>query len=595
MAVTVSAIRPVAHLPLILGILRQLEVATIIDGFLPLHPDHVLSGGRGVEALVLAILDGHHALYKVGTRLEERGMLSLLQGGLARESLNDYRLGQILDALFAANLNQVFGAVALQALAVYAIPTPWLHQDTTTVALYGAYTDPEEGKAKTRGEVAEEPAQPVAPRPAYGHSKDGRPDLKQVLLSLGVSGDGGLPLRLGLRDGNTSDSTETPVALEECLALGLAGVIGIVADSKAYSQRTLGLCIEKQIGLVTRVPRTCTVRQELEAWGRQQPALPVLLEKPGRTRQEGPRRWRGQSVLRCVDVEYADGRTEQEAIRFVVVHSDPLAQQEAKAYATAHAKEAERVADHITRVEAKHFACVADAEAAIADYEGRGSGRRGRRPQRWRSHVLRYRVEAFTHPQKRGRRGRPPKDEPRLEVISYRLRVAVEPLARAAADNGWTVLATTIAAEVCADAQIVQAYQEQHSTVEQGFRWIKNPAAIAPVWLEKPERIAALAMLTVVGLLVYTLLQRQVRLYLQSQQHQLPGNKGPTATPTAAVVLSLFTQVVMVQIQDGTTEMCQVYGLQDHHGMVCDALGVDRSWYGTPSTPQNSPMRTTPP
>jgi hypothetical protein len=44
-------------------------------------------------------------------------------------------------ALFAANLNKVFSAVALKALEVYAIPTPWLHQDTTTIALYGAYDD----------------------------------------------------------------------------------------------------------------------------------------------------------------------------------------------------------------------------------------------------------------------------------------------------------------------------------------------------------------------------------------------------------------------------------------------------------------------
>jgi hypothetical protein len=42
----------------------------------------VLSAGREVEALVLAILDGDHALYKVGRRLEERGMLALLQPGL---------------------------------------------------------------------------------------------------------------------------------------------------------------------------------------------------------------------------------------------------------------------------------------------------------------------------------------------------------------------------------------------------------------------------------------------------------------------------------------------------------------------------------
>jgi hypothetical protein len=193
-------------------------VATSIDGFLPPHPDHGLAGGRGVEALVLAMLDGHHARSKVGTRLEDRGMVPLLQGGRARESLHDYRLGQLLDALCAANLHQVFGAIALKALAVSAIPTPWLHQDTTTVALSGASTGPEEGSGEASGETADAPTQPVAPRPAHGQSQDGRPDLKQVLLRLGVRGDGGLPLRLGLRDGKTSESPETRVALEACLA-----------------------------------------------------------------------------------------------------------------------------------------------------------------------------------------------------------------------------------------------------------------------------------------------------------------------------------------------------------------------------------------
>jgi transposase len=190
-------------------------------------------------------------------------MLPLLQSGLERTALNDYRLGQILDALFAANLNRVFGAVALRALEVYAIPTPWFHQDTTTITLYGAH----EAAARTDGQAPQAPAGPVPPRPAYGHSKDGHDDLKQVLLSLGGSSDGGLPLRLGVRDGNTSDSTETPVAIAECLALGLDGVHGIVADSQAYCKRTLGLCLEKRVGLITLVPRTCAVRQELEAWG----------------------------------------------------------------------------------------------------------------------------------------------------------------------------------------------------------------------------------------------------------------------------------------------------------------------------------------
>ncbi len=219
MTVSIRRLAPVAHLPLVLGVLRKLEVASLIDTLIPPNPAHVLSNGRGVEALVLAILDGHHALYKVGQRLDERGMLPLLQPGLQPTSVHDTRLGQILDALFNANLNQVFSPIALKALDTYAISTPWIHQDTTTISLYGAYPD-----VDPAGD---------APRPAHGHNKDGRGDLKQVLLSLSVSGDGGLPLRMGLRDGNTNDSVEVPQAIEESVALGLGGFKGIVADSKA--------------------------------------------------------------------------------------------------------------------------------------------------------------------------------------------------------------------------------------------------------------------------------------------------------------------------------------------------------------------------
>src|SRR6266571_748461 len=108
MAMAIHQISPVAHLPLVLGVVRKLNVAALIDTFCPPHPAHVLSCGRGVEALLLAILDGHHALYKVGARLEDRGML------------------------------------------------PLLHQDTTTITLYGAYK-----------EEARPVAGPVPPRPAY--------------------------------------------------------------------------------------------------------------------------------------------------------------------------------------------------------------------------------------------------------------------------------------------------------------------------------------------------------------------------------------------------------------------------------------------
>jgi uncharacterized protein DUF4277 len=138
MTLAVQQRHPMAPLPLVLGVLRRLEVAALIDRLIPPPPAPGLSCGRGVEALVLAMLDGHHALYTVGKRLAERGMVALLQPGLTRAALHDDRLGHILEALFAAHLNQGLRVVARTALAVYALSTPWLPQDTTTIALSGA-------------------------------------------------------------------------------------------------------------------------------------------------------------------------------------------------------------------------------------------------------------------------------------------------------------------------------------------------------------------------------------------------------------------------------------------------------------------------
>ena len=349
----------------------------------------------------------------------------------------------------------------------------------------------------------------------------------------------------------------------------------------------MGLCLERGVGLVTLVPRTCAVRQELEAWGSQPPALPLLVEKPGRTQAEEPRRWHGQSVCRQVEVEDSDGRVAQVLRRFVVVHSSQLAQQQAQSNAAARAKAAEALVDRVRQVQARWFAGEADAAAAIAEYEHRGPGRRGRRPQAWRYHTVHYRVMADPRPMRRARRGRPAKTDPPPTEAGYRLMVEVEALANSEEAKGWTVLATTVSPPVSTDAEILQAYQEQHTTVEPSFRWIKNPAAISPVWLEKPERIAAWARLTVVGLLVYSIIQRQVRLDLRTHAQQLPGNKGLTATPTAAVVLTLFAQVALVQFWLGEQAVAQVYGIQPHHLLICEALGLDSSWYDAPSAQKN--------
>ena len=48
-------------------------------------------------------------------------------------------------------------------------------------------------------------------------------------------------------------------------------------------------------------------------------------------------------------------------------------------------------------------------------------------------------------------------------------------------------------------------------------------------------------------------------------------------------MLALFAQVALVQFWLGEHEVVQVYGVQLHHLLICEALGLDRSWYEAPS------------
>jgi hypothetical protein len=86
-------------------------------------------------------------------------------------------------------------------------------------------------------------------------------------------------------------------------------------------------------------------------------------------------------------------------------------------------------------------------------------------------------------------------------------------------------------------------------------------------------------MLPVVGVLVYSLIRRQVRPYLQQHQQAIPGNKGDTVKPTAAVVFESFASVTQVSLDGDGGEVCQVHGWQAHHQLMCQALGVDKFWY----------------
>jgi transposase len=79
--------------------------------------------------------------------------------GIASQALNDDRIGRALDAI-APKLDAIVGSVGARAIAAFGVQVARLHWDMTSISLYGAYQEVEEGF--------------IAPR--FGHPKDRRPD-----------------------------------------------------------------------------------------------------------------------------------------------------------------------------------------------------------------------------------------------------------------------------------------------------------------------------------------------------------------------------------------------------------------------------------
>jgi transposase len=80
---------------------------------------------------------------------------------------------------------------------------------------------------------------------------------------------------------------------------------------------------------------------------------------------------------------------------------------------------------------------------------------------------------------------------------------ATEAIATQAQRECRVVLATNgLDAQELTDAELLRAYKGQPAA-ELRFTWAKNPAAMAPIFLQTPTRIAALGCVSVIALLVY--------------------------------------------------------------------------------------------
>src|SRR3979411_3388842 len=92
--------------------------------------------------------------------------------------MGDDKLGRALDRLFAADRATLQTRIVLAAIKGFDLRMEQIHNDTTSVMVRGAY-DGQNTKAIQL---------------KRGHSKEHRPDLKQLVYSLCVTADGAVPV-----------------------------------------------------------------------------------------------------------------------------------------------------------------------------------------------------------------------------------------------------------------------------------------------------------------------------------------------------------------------------------------------------------------
>lgn len=189
--------RRIAALPILEHFLSRLRLREFPGDHLP-HEDGRTRVPAAMALLVLLrnLLISHQLLYSVGEWAARHKPKLLGLSDVQVTAMNDDRVGRALDRLFDANLSELPLKVAAHAMREFDVSLNQLHNDSTTITFHGDYESVER-EWTLRGQLR------LAV--TWGHSKDHRPDLKQLLYMLTVTGDGTVLVQFRVESGKTTD------------------------------------------------------------------------------------------------------------------------------------------------------------------------------------------------------------------------------------------------------------------------------------------------------------------------------------------------------------------------------------------------------
>lgn len=545
------------HLGLIAGVIDELGLVELLDELFPPHRDNYITTGQVVKAMILNCLGFLSApLYLFGQFFESKPVAHLLGAGIEAKHLNDDRIARVLDQLWEFGLSSLFVRLAMAAVSKFDVNVSQTHLDSSSFSVHGQYLSdtsdsdkgepdscPEPTPAPAPNESLDEPlvsrdeSEPVPIDVRRGYSRDHRPDLMQFVSNLCCARDGGVPLFLEVASGNQSDRQEFGRLMNEFDAAWDVNTLFVV-DAAFYSQANLNRV--GSLRWISRVPLTISDAQNLIHQDTDQ------LQAVNCTLNDY-KLWETRSTYAGVEQ------------RWILVES-----QSRKAQVSVWEKELKRIETDLKRrvkaLQKQIFACRPDALEALLQFQD--SLEHHQVEQATVETVLVKRAPGEAKSNKR--------DE---AIEGYQLNISwqrkPEAEQKLRESRSRFILATN---QLNADeypAQLILTEYKQQQKVERGFRFLKAPLFFtSSVFVKKTQRVAALAFLMAVTLLIYTLAERKIRQTLETKHETLLDQlKRPTATPTFRWIMQTFQGIHLVllngaeQVTNLTDERCRIIRL----------------------------------
>jgi len=242
------------HLGIIAGAIKDLGIIEMIDARIIPDDQEEISTGDAVAGMIINGLGFSNRPISLTPQFFSNKPVELLfREDVLAEHFNRFKLGRSLDKIYSYDCDLLFSEIALSVCQHEGINLRFNCLDTTSFSLTGEYLPETDEQAILL---------------THGYSKDHRPDLKQAVLELIVSQDGGVPFASKSWDGNASDNA---VFKERCEALIKQFSASktpryLIADSKLYTKENAANLA--RLPFITRIPETLKVAQEVieQAW-----------------------------------------------------------------------------------------------------------------------------------------------------------------------------------------------------------------------------------------------------------------------------------------------------------------------------------------